>query len=142
MPSLSLARARRIIRATLAHGQAQKMRPLAVVVVDSGGAPVAFERSDGAPPGRFAIAHAKAHGVVMMGVPGSRQEALAEARPVFMSALSTVYGGALMPVQGGVLIRDRRGTVLGAVGVTGDTSQNDAAAGVAGIEASGLVAEA
>ncbi len=139
--AISLSDARTIIAATLAAGRAQGLKPLSVVVLDAGGHVMAFEREDGAAPGRFAIAHGKAYGAVMLGMAGTAQMARAEQQAYFMGALNGLYGGQLIPVPGGVLVRDRKGAVVGAVGVTGDTSDNDAAAAVAGIDAAGLSPE-
>ncbi|MEX0303573.1 MAG: heme-binding protein, partial [Leisingera sp.] len=110
-------------------------------VLDAGGHVKAFEREDGAAPGRFPIAHGKAYGSVMLGMAGTAQMARAEQQAYFMAAVNGVYGGQLVPVPGGVLVRGSDGTVIGAVGVTGDTSDNDAIAAVAGIEAAGLQGE-
>ncbi len=142
MAELSLNRARSIIRKTLAKGREMDLKPLSVVVLDTGGHVKAFEREDGAAPGRFAVAHGKAYGAVMLGMPGSAQMARAEQQHYFMTAVNGLFDGQVVPVPGGVLLRDKRGALLGAVGVTGDTSDNDAAAALAGIEASGLVGEA
>ncbi len=142
MPALTLAKSRGIIRKALGHGTEAGMKPLSVVVLDAGGHVVAFERSDGASPGRFAIAHGKAYGAVMLGLAGKAQLARAEAQPVFMAAINGVFGGQVVPVPGGVLVRDKRGDVIGAVGVTGDSSDNDAAAALAAIEAAGFTGEA
>jgi uncharacterized protein GlcG (DUF336 family) len=118
------------------------MKPLSVIVLDAGGHPIAFERADGASPGRYGIAHGKAYGVIIMGLGGRALAARAEAGAPFIAAVNGVFGGALVPVAGGVLVRDARGAVIGAVGVTGDTSDNDAAAALAGIAAAGLTGEA
>lgn len=142
MPALSLRKARTIIRKTLEYGKSQGFRPLSVVVLDDGGNVKAFEREDDAPPGRFVIAHGKAYGAVMLGMPGSAQKARAEEQAYFMQAVNGAYGGQVVPVPGGVLLRDKRGRIVGAIGVTGDSSENDAAAGLAGIEAAGLIGEA
>ena len=139
---VSLGKARVIIRKALDHGKAAEMKPLSVVVLDAGGHVIAFERGDGAAPGRFAIAHGKAYGAVMLGMAGKAQMARAEAQPYFMAAVNGVYGGQVIPVPGGVLLRDKKGAVIGAVGVTGDTSDNDAGAALAGVEAAGLIGEA
>ncbi|MCV2881359.1 GlcG/HbpS family heme-binding protein [Actibacterium sp. XHP0104] len=141
MASISLRKARTIIRKTLQKGHEMGLKPLSVVVVDDGGHVIAFEREDGAPPGRFAIANGKAAGVVLTGMPGSAMMARAEAQGYFMTALNGAYGGRLVPVPGGILVRDGRGRVVGGVGVTGDASDNDALAGMAGIEAAGLHGE-
>lgn len=140
--TLGLAKARVIIRKALAHGAEAQMKPLSVIVLDAGGNVLAFERSDGASPGRFAIAHGKAYGSIMLGMAGRAQMARAESQAYFMAAVNGVYGGAVIPVPGGVLIRDKKGNVIGAVGVTGDTSDNDAAAAEAGIAAAGYASEA
>ena len=139
--SISLRRARTIIRKTLEKGRELELKPLSVVVLDAGGHVQAFEREDGAAPGRFGIAQGKAYGAVMLGMAGTAQMARAEAQAYFMTAVNGVYGGQVVPVPGGVLVRDRKGAVIGAVGVTGDTSDNDLIAAVAGIEAVGLTAE-
>jgi uncharacterized protein GlcG (DUF336 family) len=142
MTMLGIEAARVIIAEALKAGQAAGMKPLSVVVLDAGGHVLAFERSDGSSPGRFDIARAKAHGAVMLGLGGRAQMARAEAQPYFMAALSGVYEGRILPVPGGVLVRDAVGAVVGAVGVTGDTSDNDAIAAEAGIRAAKLVPEA
>ena len=138
MAEISANRARTIIRKTLAKGKEMGLKPLSVVVLDAGGHVKAFEREDGAAPGRFAIAQGKAYGAVMLGMPGSAQMARAEQQHYFMTAVNGVYGGQVVPVPGGILVHDKRGNTIGAVGVTGDTSDNDLEAGMAGIEAAGL----
>ena len=136
---ISLDKARKIIAVTREKGRAMALKPLSVCVLDAGGHVLAFEREDGASPGRYEIAHAKAYGAVMLGMPGSAQLARAEAQAFFMAAVNGAFGGKVVPVPGGVLVM-QDGAVIGAVGVTGDTSDNDAAAGVAGIEAAGFTA--
>lgn len=140
--TLSLRRARTIIRKTFEKGRTLELKPLSVVVLDAGGHVQAFEREDGAAPGRFAIAHGKAFGAVMLGIAGTAQMARADAQAYFMDAVNGVFGGAVVPVPGGILLRDKKGAVIGAVGVTGDTSDNDVIAASAGIEAVGLDFEA
>lgn len=142
MATVSLRKARTIIRGTLAKGREMEFKPLSVVVLDAGGAILAFERSDGASPGRFEIARGKAYGAVMLGIPGSAQMKRAEDQHYFISAVNAAYHGRLIPVPGGILLRGRKGEVIGAVGVTGDTSDNDVIAGLAGIEAAGMTGEA
>jgi uncharacterized protein GlcG (DUF336 family) len=139
---ITLKKARTIVRKALERGHEMGLKPLSVVVLDAGGHVVAFEREDGASPGRFAIAHGKAYGSVMLGIAGTAQRERAEAQGYFMTAVNGLFGGQLVPVPGGVLVRDGKGAILGAVGVTGDTSENDAAAALAGIEAAGLHGEA
>lgn len=139
--TLSLDQARTIIAATRAKGREMDLKPLTVIVLDSGGHVLAFEREDGASPGRFGIAHGKAYGAVMLGMGGRAQMARAEAQAYFMAAVNGVYGGKVVPVPGGVLLRVS-GKVVGAIGVTGDTSENDAEAALAGAAAVGIDAEA
>ncbi len=139
--TLTLDQARTIIEIARAKGRELKLKPLSVVVLDAGGHVLAFEREDGAAPGRFGIAQGKAYGAVMLGMAGTAQMARAEQQAYFMAAVNGVYGGQVVPVPGGVLIRDDAGKVIGAVGVTGDTSDNDAIAAKAGVEAAGLAAE-
>ncbi|OIQ34504.1 MAG: glcg protein [Roseobacter sp. MedPE-SWchi] len=139
--TISLKSAQTIIDISLAKGKEMGLKPLSAVVLDAGGHVQAFAREDGAAPGRFAIAHGKAYGAVMLGMAGTAQMARAEAQAYFMAAVNGVYGGQVIPVPGGVLLRDEAGAVIGAVGVTGDTSDNDAIAAMAGIEAAGLIGE-
>ena len=141
MAEISLNKARTIIRKTIAKGREMELRPLAVVVLDAGGHVKAFEREDGASAGRFAIAHGKAYGSVMLGMAGTAQMARADQQAYFMTAMNGLFGGQVVPVPGGVLVRDKRGATIGAVGVTGDSSENDAEAALAGIEAVGLAGE-
>ena len=134
---LGLDQAREVVAAVRAAGREQGLKPLSVCVIDAGGHLVAFEREDGSSTHRFQVAHGKAHGAVALGV-GSRQlNAMAEARPFFMTAVGQAVG-ALVPVPGGVLVVDDEGAVLGAVGASGDTSDADEAAVLAGLEACGL----
>ena len=142
MPEINLSKARSIVRGTIRKGREMELKPLSVVVLDTGGNLKAFEREDGASPGRFEIARGKAYGVVMTGMTGSALMQRAEEQAYFVAALNGAFGGQVVPVPGGVLVRDGKDRIVGAVGVTGDTSDNDAAAAVAAIEAAGLKAEA
>ena len=141
MPDISLRKGKSIIRTALSKGKELGLKPLSVVVLDAGGHVIAFEREDGAAPGRFAIAHGKAYGSVMLGMAGTAQMARADQQAYFMDAVNGVFGGNVIPVPGGVLVRDKKGGVIGAIGVTGDSSDNDLIAALAGIEAAGLLGE-
>lgn len=141
MANIPLRKARALIRQCMLKGAEMELKPLSVIVLDDGGNILAFERADGAAPGRFQIAHGKAYGAVMLGMAGQAQMARAEAQAYFMQAVNGAFGGAVVPVPGGILVRNQRGQVVGAVGVTGDTSDNDAIVGLAGIEAVGLTGE-
>jgi uncharacterized protein GlcG (DUF336 family) len=142
MAEITLRQSTEIIKGVFEKGREMGFKPLSVVVLDAGGHVKAFERQDGASPGRFGIAHGKAYGSVMLGLPGGAQMKRAEDQAYFMAAVNGVFGGAVVPVPGGVLLRDAEGRILGAVGVTGDTSDNDAEAALAGIAAAGLAGEA
>ena len=139
--TLTLDHARTIIATARAKGREMGFKPLSVVVLDAGGHVLAFEREDGAAPGRFGIAQGKAYGAVMLGIAGRAQMARAEAQAYFIAAMNGVYDGKFVPVPGGVLVR-HNGAIIGAVGVTGDTSENDVIAAMAGIDAAGLEGEA
>lgn len=140
--TLDLNIARTIIAEARRAGEASGLKPLAVAVLDAGGHLLAFEREDGASNMRFQIAHGKAHGALALGVGSRALMERAEAQPYFVSAAASAIGGALVPVPGGVLIKDDEAVTIGAVGVTGDTSDNDEVAAVAGIEAAGLTPDA
>ena len=141
MAEITLRKARTIIKAALAKGREAEMKPLAVVVLDAGGYLKAFEREDGASNYRFDIARGKAHGAVGMGLGSRALFNRAEQQAYFVTAVNGLEGTALVPVPGGVLVRNGRGELLGAVGISGDTSDNDEIAAVAGIQAAGLTAE-
>ncbi len=141
MAELTLDQATIILEATLAKGAEMELNPLTVSVVDSGGSLKAFKRQDG--PGaalRPAIATGKAFGAIGIGRSSRALGAMAQDRPHFVNALVGVSDGRLVPVPGGVIIKNADGDFIGAVGVSGDTSDNDEAAAVAGIEAAGLEA--
>lgn len=141
MTEITMKQARVLIDAALQKGREMGLKPLSVVVLDAGGHVKAFEREDGAAPGRFAIAHGKAYGSIMLGMAGTAQMQRAEAQSYFMAAVNGVYGGQVVPVPGGVLVRDSDGTIVGAVGLTGDTSDNDAICAAYGIKMAQFEAE-
>ena len=138
---VDLDTARGIVAAARAAGAQRGFKPLTVVVLDAGGHVVAAEREDGASNKRFEIAFGKAHGALSLGLGSRALMARAEEQPYFVAAATAAVGGALIPVPGGVLVRDTAGTLLGAVGISGDTSDNDEAAALAGIEEAGLVGQ-
>jgi len=140
--SLTLTAAQTIIDKTFAHGREAKFKPLGVVVMDARGLVVACAIADHSSLGRFDIAAAKARACVMFNTGTRGVEKFAKDRPhFFQGAVSAIQGG-IVPVPGGVLIRDKDGKVLGAVGVSGDTSDNDEIAAMAGIAAASLVGDA
>jgi uncharacterized protein GlcG (DUF336 family) len=135
---ITLEAARIMIAGARAKGRDLGLKPLSIAVLDAGGHLLGFEREDGASPGRFEIARGKAYGAVMLGMSGSAQMARAEDQAYFMAAMNGAFGGKVVPVPGGVLVKDGSGVVMGAVGVTGDSSDNDATAALAGIMAAGF----
>lgn len=141
MAELTLAAANSIIAAALEAGAKAGFKPLTVAVLDAGGHLKAFQKQDGASMLRYEIAFGKAYGSLAVGMGSRWLDKNAKERPHFIEGLTAVSGGRIVAVPGGVLIRDAAGTLLGAVGVTGDTSDNDEICAVAGIEAAGLVAQ-
>jgi uncharacterized protein GlcG (DUF336 family) len=139
--TLSLSQARAIIQGVLAAGSNASFKPLTVVVLDAGGHVIAAEREDGSSNKRFEVAYGKAYGAVSMGMGSRSLMERAEQQPYFVAAV-THSVGALVPVPGGVLVKAADGTLLGAVGVSGDTSDHDEEAALAGIDSAGLVGQA
>jgi len=137
MASITLDEARSIIAKTFAHGREMNFKPLSVCVLDAGGHLKAFEREDGASNMRFQIAHGKAFGAIGMGLGSRALMNRAEVQGYFILSATSAFDGRLVPVPGGVLVKDGAGAIIGAVGVTGDTSDNDEAAAVSAIEAVG-----
>ena len=138
--SVTLAQASVIVDAVLAAGERHGYQPLTCAVLDAGGHVVALKRADGSGILRAEIAFAKAWGALGMGLPTRVLAQRAEAMPQFFAALGSVSGGRMVPVPGGVLLRDA-GAVIGAVGVSGDVSDPDEQCAVEGIEAAGLTAD-
>lgn len=135
---ISLDQAQTMVREAIAHGRAQNLKPLAVIVIDSGGHPVAFAREDGASFFRHDIARAKAVGALGMGDDTRVLAERAKANPAFFQSVTAVVGGNIAFSPGGVLVRDASGIVIGAVGISGDTGDMDEACALAGIAAAGL----
>jgi len=137
-PFMTLALANTICTAALATGRERSFQPLVVAVLDAGGHLVAFQREDGSGILRFDIAFGKAWGALGMGFGSRELFNRTQANPTFMATLAAVSQGRLVPVPSGVLI-EAGGRVIGAVGVSGDNSDNDEVCALAGIAAAGLV---
>ena len=135
--TLTLAAAQTIVSAGLAHARKAGMRPLAMVVLDARAAVVAAATEDNNSLKRFDIARGKAAGALAFNLNSRRLGEMAVERPHFMAGVAHSIG-EIVPVAGGVIVRDAGGAVIGAVGVSGDTSDNDEAAAAAGIKAAGL----
>ena len=137
---MNLQIATTIADAALAAGREHGFMPLSVAVLDAGGHLVAFKREDGSGILRFDIAFGKAWGALGMGFGSRELFNRTNANPTFMAALTAVSGGRLVPVPSGVLIL-ADGEVIGAVGISGDNSDNDETCAVAGVAAAGLQAK-
>ena len=137
---MTLETASAIIDAALKTGRERKFLPLSVAVLDAGGHLVAFKREDRSGILRFDIAFGKAWGALGMGFGSRELFNRTAANPTFMAALTAVSGGRLVPVPSGVLVVSE-GEVIGAVGVSGDNSDNDEVCAVAGVAAAGLEAK-
>jgi len=136
---LTLAQAKKIIQHAFAEQKKQGLKPMAIVVLGAGGAIKASETQDGISQLRPKIAHGKAYGAYSLGLGSRALFERAKVEPFFIQAMTSLCDGALVPVPGGVLIRSQNGELLGAVGITGDTSTTDEMCCVAGVEAVGLV---
>lgn len=136
--TLTLERAAALAAAAFAEGARLGLKPLTVAVLDAGGCPLLLHRQDGSSTLRPEIATGKAAGALAMGMSSRRLAEIAEERPSFFAALAAMAPRGVVPAAGGVLLVDGEGAVLGAAGVTGDTSDNDEACALAGAAAAGL----
>lgn len=141
MSDVTLAQASIIVDKALETARAKKFSPLCVVVLDSRGTPVALKREDKSALLRHKIATAKAWGVLGMGEGGRKLRGRGQNNPAFFNVLVSLADGNIVPNPGGVLIRGQGGDIIGSVGVSGDTGENDELCAVAGIEAAGLKAD-
>jgi uncharacterized protein GlcG (DUF336 family) len=139
MPTLTLAQANQIISAALAHSKAAGYKPMGIAVLDDAGNVKAFASEDGASMFRFDIARGKAWAAVGMGASSRALAERAKDNPNFFVALAATAGGKFLPQPGAVLIKDAQGAILGAVGASGGTGDEDEAICKAGVAAAGLV---
>jgi len=137
--SLSLNQANQIITGALAKARDLNLKPVSVIVLDARASLVAAQSEDGVSIMRAKIAHGKANGAIQLGMGSRALMNRAEQQAYFVSAINGLAGGDLVPVPGGCLVMDGD-NLIGAVGISGDTSDNDEAAVVAGIESAGLTA--
>ncbi len=140
MAELTLDVARKILDVALAKGVEKKLKPLVITILDARGCVKITAAQDGTSLMRAEIAHGKAYGALAMGMGSRALFQRAQEQGFFVSAVNTLAQGALVPVPGGVLFHDQADALLGAVGVSGDTSDNDEVCAIAGIEAAGLKA--
>jgi uncharacterized protein GlcG (DUF336 family) len=142
MTRLSLEKANEVIAAAFEKGLGLKLKPLTVVVLDPGGHLIAMQRQDGSSTLRPQIAMAKASGALALGVSSRKIADMAAERPSFVGSLGPIAPHGVIPAAGGVIVVDADGVPIGAVGVTGDTSDNDEACALAGIVAAALTVPA
>jgi uncharacterized protein GlcG (DUF336 family) len=137
--SIGLETAKSITAGARAAAREYGLKPLTVVVLDQGGHVVSVEREDGSSNNRFEIAFGKAYGALALGMGSRSLMARAEQQPYFIASAAAAIGGRLIPVPGGVLVKDEAGIVVGCVGVSGDTSDNDELAAISGIKSASLL---
>jgi len=142
MSSLSLSQANMIISSALAKGRGLDLKPLTVAVLDAGGNLIALARDDQASIMRPQIAISKAAGALGLGVSSRKIAEMAAERPAFVGSLASLAPAGLLPAAGGLIVLDGAGAAVGAVGVTGDTSDNDEICALAGIAQAGLTTQA
>jgi len=141
MSEITLKQSERIIDAILARGREIDCRPLSVVVTDPGAHVKAFKKEDSSAMMRFEMAMGKAFTALALGRSSSLVRVRNEEKPQFMNYLINASGGKIFPEGGGRLIRDARGEIIGAVGVTGDTETRDEELAAHGIHAAGLTTD-
>jgi len=141
MADLKLEQATAILEAAAAHGRKLGTKPLTIAVLDAGGHLKALWREDGASNLRPEVAKAKAATALNIGQSSRKVAEDAQARPAFVGALGALAGGNVVPAAGGVRMLSRNGDVVGAIGVTGDTSDRDEDCAITGIEAAELKAD-
>ena len=139
--SMPLQKANLIVAEALRHGRQADMLPLTVVVLDAGGRMIAMQSEDGSGLLRFDVAYGKAWGALGMGFSSRLIRDRLSARPTFQNALATAADGRLIPVPGGVLAENSEGTTIGAVGISGDTSDKDEYCAIQAIRAAGFQPE-
>ena len=140
MTSLTLAQAQQIIAGALAKSKASGFKPMGIAVLDDAGNLKAFAREDGASMFRFEVAQGKAWGAVGMGASSRTLMQRAKDNPNFFVSLAATAGGKFLPQTGAVLVKDAAGNVLGAVGASGGTGDEDELICIAGVESAGLSA--
>ena len=141
MTHLTLVQAEAAIDAALEKARELGLKPLTVAALDAGGHLIALKRQDGASNLRPQLAIGKAAGALALGVSSRAIGEMAAERPTFIAALGPLASQGLIPAAGGVIVVDRDGNVIGALGATGDTSDNDEACVLAGLLAAKLLAK-
>lgn len=138
---MKLTAAKAMVDAAIAYARSKSMSPLAIVVLDARGALKVAVAEDGTSLKRSEVAIGKAHGALAMGLGSRTLYTRSQSQPSFIAAVTHAVGGLMVPVPGGVLIRTKDGELLGAIGISGDSSDNDEAAALAGIASVDLVGD-
>ncbi|OAI94077.1 MULTISPECIES: GlcG/HbpS family heme-binding protein [Pseudomonas] len=138
MSTLDVETAARLAATTLRQARELGIKPLAAAVLDAAGHPLAVLRDEQASFLRPRIASGKARGCLGMGVGGRELARRAQAMPTFFDAINSLTDGEVIPMPGGILLRDTQGRLLGAIGVSGDSSDNDEHCALLAIAAVGL----
>lgn len=138
--AMTLDLAFEIIASARSHAKEAGFKPLTIAVLDAGGYLTALAREDGTSNLRAEIAQGKARGAISMGLGSRALYKRAQEQPFFIQSMNALSNGSLVPVPGGVLIREDN-HIIGAVGITGDSSDNDEACAISAIEAAGLLAD-
>jgi uncharacterized protein GlcG (DUF336 family) len=141
MTMITLATAQDITHAAFESAKSQGLKPLCIAVVDAGGHLIMLARQDGASTLRPQIAIGKACGALSLGISSRKIGEMALERPTFMASLGGMAANGIIPAAGGIIIVDASGAPIGAVGITGDTSDNDEACAFAAVSAAGLNAQ-
>lgn len=139
MTALTLAQAQQIIAGALAHSKTAGYKPMGIAVLDESGNLKAFAREDGASMFRFEVARGKAWGTVGFGASSRALMERAKDNPNFFVSLAATSGGRFLPQTGAVLIKNADGAILGAVGASGGTGDEDEAICIAGVQSAGLL---
>lgn len=139
MTDLTLAQANNILATALAKARENGYKPMAIAVLDGAGNLKAFASEDGASMFRFDIARGKAWGAVGMGISSRKLAERAKENPNFFLSLASAASGKFLPQTGAVVIKDAQGQVVGAVGASGGTGDEDELICIAGVEAAGCV---
>ncbi len=140
MSGMTLDLANAIIGGTLNAARERNLKPLSVVILDAGGHDVALQREDGSGIMRVDVARGKAWGALGFGMGSRELNRRAQNNPQFFAALAATSDGRMIPNPGGVLIRDAAG-IIGAIGVSGDTSDSDEACAIVAVQQSDLIAD-
>lgn len=142
MSRITLDQASKVIEGAFARAKELELKPLGVAVLDAGGHLIAFQRQDGASTGRLQIATGKAAGALFLGLSSRKIADMAAERPTFLASIGAIAPAGVVPAAGGIIVVDKEGLPIGAVGISGDLSDKDEMCAIAGIEAAGLEAQA